>query len=281
MTRTPRKATLLAAAMAAATLVGGGSSASAAGSGPDDRPSKPAEQAGITERGDAFMGWRTSGDTPEHATTSARQSLTASVPGIDVSGHQDSVDWGHWKAEGKKFAYVKATEGDYYQNEDFTQQYNGSYKAGMIRGSYHFANPSGAGAVAQADYFVDHGGGWSGDGKTLPGVLDIEFNPYGANCYGLSDAQMVDWIKAFVNRYKARTGRDAVIYTNGNWWKDCTGNSTAFNSSNPLWIANYNDDPGTMPGGWGFYTFWQYTDSPIDQDVFNGSYDRLKKLATG
>lgn len=266
--------------VAALSLVGGQSAFAADGAGSGTH-TRAVEHADIEQHGDAYMGWKTTGTALQPDRVTARRSLTANVSGIDVSGHQNTVDWAYWVGRGKKFAYVKATEGDYYRNEDFAQQYNGSYDAGMIRGAYHFAIPNGPGGTTQADYFVDHGGGWSADGQTLPGVLDIEFNPYGATCYGLSQSQMVRWIGDFVDRYKARTGRDAVIYTNANWWRNCTGNSTAFSDTNPLWIASYTAEPGPMPGGWPFYTFWQYTDSPIDQDRFNGSYDRLVALAMG
>src|SRR5687767_12855813 len=43
------------------------------------------------------------------------------VDGIDVSSHQGNVDWGHWWRAGKRFAYVKATEGTGYRNAKFTQ----------------------------------------------------------------------------------------------------------------------------------------------------------------
>ena len=151
----------------------------------------------------------------------------------------------------------------------------------MIRGAYHFATPNDSSGATQADYFVNHGGGWSKDGKTLPGVLDIEYNPYGATCYGLSQSSMVSWIKAFSDRYRSRTGRDVVIYTTTDWWSQCTGNSSAFGSTNPLWIARYASTPGTLPAGWGYYTFWQYTSTPIDKDYFNGDLTRLKALANG
>jgi GH25 family lysozyme M1 (1,4-beta-N-acetylmuramidase) len=151
----------------------------------------------------------------------------------------------------------------------------------MIRGAYHFALPNSSSGATQADYFVNHGGGWSRDGKTLPGVLDIEYNPYGATCYGLSQSSMRSWIASFLNRYKYRTGRDAVIYTTTNWWTTCTGNTSQFSATNPLWIARYASTAGTLPSGWGYYTFWQYTDSPIDQDYFNGDLTRVKALALG
>jgi GH25 family lysozyme M1 (1,4-beta-N-acetylmuramidase) len=204
------------------------------------------------------------------------------VSGMDVSGYQGAVDWGTAAANGGQFAYVKATEGTGYVNPDFAQQYNGSYDAGMIRGAYHFATPNTSSGAAQADYFVGNGGGWSADGKTLPPMLDIEYNPYGDECYDLSQADMVNWIADFSNEVLARTGRYPTIYSTTDWWTTCTGNSSAFSGTNPLFIARYSSDAGTLPAGWATWTFWQYADSgtfPGDQDYFNGAYDRLQALA--
>jgi lysozyme len=208
-------------------------------------------------------------------------SVQAVVYGIDVSSYQGNVNWTYWWGQGKRFAYVKATEGTTYRNPYFTQQYNGSYNVGMIRGAYHFALPNVSSGATQAGFFVSNGGGWSRDGKTLPGTLDIEYNPYGATCYGLSASSMVSWIKSFSDSYQSRTGRWPVIYTTTNWWSTCTGNLGDFSSTNPLWIARYASTPGTLPYHWGYYTFWQYSSSPIDQDLFNGAYDRLQALALG
>ncbi|MFJ6747268.1 MULTISPECIES: lysozyme [unclassified Streptomyces] len=208
----------------------------------------------------------------------------ASVEGVDVSGHQGSVNWQTLWNSGVRFAYVKATESTSYTNPSFAQQYNGSYNVGMIRGAYHFATPNTSSGAAQANYFVDHGGGWSKDGKTLPGALDMEYNPYGATCYGLSAAGLVNWMKDFFATYKARTGRDAVIYTSTSWWQQCTGNSGAFGAVNPLWVPRYGSSVGELPAGWGFHTIWQYTSTgPTvgDHNRFNGALDRLQALANG
>jgi GH25 family lysozyme M1 (1,4-beta-N-acetylmuramidase) len=206
----------------------------------------------------------------------------AGLPGLDVSGWQTGIDWNAVKANGAQFAYIKATESTTYQSSEFSSQYTGAYNVGIIRGAYHFATPDTSSGAVQADYFADHGGGWSADGLTLPGMLDIEYNPYGATCYGLSQASMVSWIADFVNEYQARTGRWATIYSTTDWWTTCTGNSGAFAANDPLFIANYNGTPNPLPAGWGTYTFWQYADSgtfPGDQDVFNGTSDRLLALA--
>jgi GH25 family lysozyme M1 (1,4-beta-N-acetylmuramidase) len=247
------------------------------------QPSADARAAGIRAPGQAYMGWHTGPATSAPADEAAPRSIgtLATVEGMDVASHQGNVDWASWWGQGKRFAYVKATEGTYYTNPYFAQQYNGSYNVGMIRGAYHFARPDTTSGATQANYFVDHGGGWSADGKTLPGALDIEYNPYGATCYGLSHSAMVGWIRSFSDQYRARTGRDPVIYSTTDWWTQCTGNNGSFGSTNPLWIARYASSPGTLPAGWSFHTFWQYTSSPLDQNRFNGAYDRLQALANG
>ncbi|MFE4213133.1 lysozyme [Streptomyces sp. NPDC056844] len=242
-----------------------------------------ADTAAVPERGTARMGQGViahdgQGGTPSTGTSAVQ------TEGVDVASHQGNVAWPTLWNSGVKWAYVKATEGTYYKNTYFTQQYTGSYDVGMIRGTYHFATPDTTSGAAQANHFVDNGGGWSRDGRTLPGVLDIEWNPYGAQCYGKTQAAMVAWIRDFVNTYKARTGRDAVIYTATSWWKDCTGNNAGFGTTNPLWVARYNTTVGELPAGWGVYTIWQYTSSgPTvgDHNHFNGALDRVVALANG
>ncbi|WP_299540391.1 lysozyme [uncultured Streptomyces sp.] len=241
------------------------------------------DAAGVPARGTARMGQGViAHDGQGGGTPSVPRAVQ--TEGVDVSSHQGNVAWQTLWNSGVRWAYVKATEGTYYKNTSFTQQYTGSYNVGMVRGTYHFATPDTTGGAAQANYFVDNGGGWSRDGKTLPGVLDIEWNPYGAQCYGKTQAGMVAWIRDFVNTYKARTGRDPVIYTATSWWKDCTGNNAGFGATNPLWVARYNTTVGELPAGWSFYTMWQYTSTgPTvgDHNRFNGALDRVVALANG
>ena len=237
----------------------------------------------ITHPGRDYMGstirahehWRGHAVRPDAAITS----------GIDISAYQGDINWAD-VCPYVGFVYAKATEGTYYTNPDFYNQYEGPYDCGVIRGAYHFANPSNSQGNTQADYFVAHGGGWSGDGLTLPGALDIEYNPYGQECYNLTQSQMVSWISNFINEYAYREHVYPVIYSTTDWWRTCTGDHRwYFGSRDPLWIANYTDSHGgPMPAAWSFYTFWQYRSSgslPGDQDVFNGAYSELKRIAKG
>jgi GH25 family lysozyme M1 (1,4-beta-N-acetylmuramidase) len=205
----------------------------------------------------------------------------AGVPGIDVSSHQGDVDWPHWWGQGVRFAYVKATEGTGYRNPKYGQQFTGSHQVGMVRGAYHFALPDRSDGAAQAHYFVDNGGGWIPDGATLPGALDVEYNPYGDTCYGLAPEAMVRWIGQFSETYHARTGRWPVIYTSTLWWDKCTGRLGDFTATNPVWVARYADSVGPLPHRWTVHAIWQHSSTPIDQNLFNGTMDDLVALARG
>ncbi|WP_369044861.1 GH25 family lysozyme [Sinomonas sp. P10A9] len=220
------------------------------------------------------------------------------VAGVDVSSWQasngtDTVDWPALWNQGARFAYVKATEGNYYTSASWGQQYGNSQNAGMLRGSYHFAIPNWSSGADQATYFAHNGGGWSPDGITMPPALDIEYNPYagrtingvymGNTCYSLSADQMVQWISDFSNTMVSLTGRRPVIYSTTDWWSSCTGNSAAL-SNNPLWIAAYNTSgPGTLPASWSNFSIWQYSsDGPFagDSNVWNGDFPGLQRFAT-
>lgn len=277
-----RRRARLAAAVAITTMLTGGL-ASPAQADPAATPA--GDQAAVdayVKKYDHPMGSQIQKHEPvaqmPQSVNPADSGVLASVEGIDVSGHQGNVDWpAQWNA-GRRFVWVKATEGTGYKNPYFAQQYNGSYNQGFIRGAYHFALPDRSTGAAQATYFSNNGGGWSGDGRTLPGALDMEYNPYGATCYGKTKASMTAWIKDFSDTYKARWNKYPAIYTSTSWWNQCVGSS--FSATNPLWVARYSSTVGALPFDWSVYTVWQYSSTPIDQNTFNGAYDRLVVMAT-
>ena len=204
-------------------------------------------------------------------------------PGIDVSHYQGSINWSSVKAAGIQFAYIKATEGTTYTDPTFSANYTNAYYAGVIRGAYHFAQPGSSAGSTQADFFASHGGAWSKDNLTLPGMLDLE-----GGCYGKSAASMQSWILSFYNEYKARTTRDVVIYTSASWWNTCTGGWSGMSTRSPLFAASWTTASNpVIPSGFPYATIWQYTDNrtvsgisgAVDGDRFNGDHTRLLALA--
>ncbi|WP_417235200.1 cell wall-binding repeat-containing protein [Arthrobacter sp.] len=225
------------------------------------------------------------------------------VLGIDVSHHQGNVDWSHAWGQGVRFAYIKATQSwpsTLYKDPKFSTNYAASAQQGMIRGAYHFAMPAHSSGAAQAKQFLANGGGWSADGKTMPPLLDIEWNPYNAKdypqgkgnrCYGMSPRQLVSWINDFGNTIESATGRLPMIYTAQAWWDDCTGDSTAFKSW-PLHVSRFptadgQKDPFELPEGWTTFNIWQYSSNSnligsgqaVDANVWNGDLTSLRDFA--
>jgi len=260
-------------------------------------PASAAPKPGPTHPESDYMGSSIPASERAQSTRAGARALTAAaapagVPGLDVSHWQGAVDWSTVAANGAKFGYMKATEGVTFLDSQFATNYAGSAAAGILRGAYHFGLPDTSTGAAQADYFMAHGGGWVNDGKTMPPVLDIEYNPYSTSdwagwCYNRTPAQITAWITDFVNRVHDRTNQWPVVYTTSGWWNNCTGSNTAANASTPLWIAPVASDGGNtpaMPAGWTSYTFYQWATSgtfPGDQDVFAGTATELSGFAAG
>jgi lysozyme len=194
------------------------------------------------------------------ATLLGAQPAAAALTGPDVSSWQhpngNAIDWAQVRSAGNSFAFVKATEGPtgYYQNPYFASDWAKARAAGLIRGAYHFARPQYP-AVDQANYFISLVGNRSSPGD-LPPVLDLEQNG------GLAPAALVNWTQAFLSQVQALTNRTPMLYSYPSFIKNDLGNTTQF-AQYPLWLADWTGGPApSFPlGGWGNFTFWQYTDA--------------------
>ncbi len=184
--------------------------------------------------------------------------------GVDVASYQHpngaAINWSRVHASGIGFAAVKATEGGYYRNPYARADLAQARAAGLSVVAYAFAIPNGNGAsgspVTQADYLLRYLGTMS---RSVPVMLDIEYNPYGRTCYGLTARAMVSWISSFNFEVKAKTGRKPIMYVPVYWWAACTGSSTGF-GQRQLWVPDYTTAPSPLlPAGWKTWSFWQYT----------------------
>lgn len=203
------------------------------------------------------------------------------VQGLDISHQQKNPNLTEAHTVGLSFVYIKATEGPTYTDPKFTDHYRAATDASFLRGGYHIARPDLSDGATQAQYFLSHGGGWTNDGKTLPGLLSIGLED---DCAGMTPAETQDWIKGFVETYEDATKRSPVIGTRNEWWVECTGNTPQFNQKSALLLANWGNSVGMIPGGWQFATIWQYKEGVAwggNSNIFNGNADALKKLADG
>jgi GH25 family lysozyme M1 (1,4-beta-N-acetylmuramidase) len=221
--------------------------------------------------------------TPSLTTTAA---VASYEQGVDVASFQHpggaAIDWSQVAASGIRFAAVKATEGAYYQNPYALTDLAQAQAAGLSAVAYAFAIPNGNGSsgspATQADYLLNYLGTES---RTVPIMLDIEYNPYGGECYGLSATAMVSWISAFDAEIQAQTGRLPIIYAPPGWWSDCTGGSAAFGQV-PSWVPDYSSTGSpSLPAGWTSWTLWQYASTgtvPGIQDSGHTDLDQAPAL---
>ena len=254
------------------------------------------------KKGGATVGWgaKAQADDKQNLTGAQDETLPSGTPtlavvplttksgwkpswgilGQDVSNHQPNINWKAQYAGGSRFSWMKTSEGTTYVDPTFSNHYTGAREAGLVTGGYHFALPSQSSGRTQAEIFIKNGGGWSADGKTLPGMLDLEYNPYpslGNTCFGMSQSQLKAWTWDFMNTYKEKTGRYPTIYSTTDWWNTCMGGTGEFKAA-PLHIANYSTGPGYMPGGSTSFDIWQFSSvAPFagDSNVFNGSQAEL------
>jgi GH25 family lysozyme M1 (1,4-beta-N-acetylmuramidase) len=187
--------------------------------------------------------------------------------GIDVSKWQGTINWPMVAAAGKRFVIAKATEGVGYEDGKYDVNKAGAMAAGLKFGAYHFArpdlNPNGA---EEADWFVDTAG--YQPGMLIP-TLDLE--RYGT----LTDAQLIDWVKAWLGRVYERLGVRAMIYASPSFWQTYMGNTRWFadNGYPVLWVAHWGvTNPSVPATNWGgrSWTFWQYTDNGTVPGITGG-----------
>jgi len=203
----------------------------------------------------------------------------ATTKGVDVSYHNGTIDWAKVKAAGNEFAFVRISDGTGFRDPQFATNWAGARAAGMIRGIYQFFRPS-QDVVAQADMVIAAAGTPApGD---LPPVIDVEATG------NLSPASVAARVRIWVDRVKAATGIDPIVYTGKFFWRDQVGGPTSF-ARNPLWIAQYTTLCPDLTPPWDTWAFWQYSDTGsvpglsggVDVDRFNGSLDELRALAGG
>lgn len=233
--------------------------------------------------------------------------------GIDVSRWQEKVDWKKIKAQGFEFVFVRATQGISVKDSLFAAHWAGAKAAGLLRGAYHFFEPTQDG-VTQAHFFLKTLGDDLGE---LPPVFDLESNqtpPYprpGDKVVVVDNATLSKRSQEWIKTVQTKAGRTPIMYTRARFWndfmKDRQGKYPEWAAPMKLWTANYifaDREPApdeiewfmpkvAVPKSWPKWDFWQFTDdakrdgitnkdgiqSKIDLNLFNGTVDELKEFA--
>src|SRR5262249_20877157 len=143
----------------------------------------------------------------------AAAQTAGTLPGIDVSHWQGSINWNAVDTAGIRFAFTKATEGTSYVDPQLGRNLSEMRRLGIVRRAYLFGHPNVSG-TSQAQHFVNNvrsanGGPLSG---CLQLCLDLEVTD------GRTPAQVWSWTQSFIAEVQRLSGRPGIIYTSPSFW---------------------------------------------------------------
>jgi lysozyme len=211
------------------------------------------------------------------------------IPGIDISSHQQHIDWAAIPKTEVSFAFARATIGAHAVDAQFVNNWKSINDAGLIRGAYHFFWPLSP-WQDQADNFIAAVGKLVP--RDLPPCLDLE-EAYLKQDPGhdvWTDApqnQVLSMILGWLQRVESALGVKPIVYTRQNFIENLLNDGVKSLAEHPLWIAQYTTaSQPKLPPQWDSWAFWQYSEvgtvsgvsGNVDKDWFNGSMDDLKVL---
>jgi lysozyme len=198
--------------------------------------------------------------------------------GIDISHYQGNVIAEMSAKDSLRFVICKATQGDYYVDNDFRTNWHNIKEKGFIRGAYHFYvcadDP-----IKQAAHFANTISDI--EATDISPILDIE---QGGMSKAVSPEQMEKDILVFLKHLQHLVKRKPIIYTDYAFAQEYFKDSTI--AQYDLWLAEYSGaTKPKIPNLWKEkgIKIWQKSSHYkayarfIDLDVAHGSIQNLIK----
>lgn len=176
--------------------------------------------------------------------------------GIDVASYQGATpNWGN-----SQVAAIKVDQGISYNNPYWVSQLTSARSHGIRIVFYHYPNFSNS-VVSEVHHFLSvvtpH--------LVANDVLCLDWEWYDQS--GVTPDEARVFKDAWFSTIKPMVTQKCILYSDVNNWTTVDQNS---NCGDGLWIAEYNDQPGTVS----IHHPWighQYSDTPVDQDAWNFS----------
>ncbi|WP_036930575.1 GH25 family lysozyme [Prevotella sp. 10(H)] len=197
------------------------------------------------------------------------------VQGIDVSHHQQKIDWDKLDKKSVQFAFIKATEGGNHKDSMFQLNWREARQNKILSGAYHFFTFCKDGEEQARNYihYVPR------DSIDLPPIIDLE---YGGNCAAENRKEdLIGEITKYFEIIEDHYQQKVIIYTTNEFYRNYLVNRFP---DNPIWIRNILSKPN-LPDkrDW---MFWQFTNrgrvkgihTVVDLNVFNGTKEEFSKL---
>ncbi|MEF9917863.1 MAG: GH25 family lysozyme [Eubacterium sp.] len=200
-----------------------------------------------------------------------------SIKGVDVSTYQGFINWPILAKNDIVFAFIKATEGSSFEDDDFQYNFTEALKTPLMIGAYHFFSYESTGQ-AQADHYIKT---VPLSDRCLPPVVDIEFYGQYSRFNVPDEDQTRKELSVLLEKLNAHYAKKPIIYTSSKVYNLYIAD---YFQDYPIWISNYSGSPSlTDKRPW---TFWQYTNkgvmpgysgySPnIDLNVYRGTKEEF------
>jgi lysozyme len=222
----------------------------------------------------------------------ALTTLLANDPGkgVDVSENQGDIDWAKVKAAGVGWAFIRSSDGDYFDKNYSAARVQSVRVAGLIFGCYHYCriasdanNQRDGRTEAAMAYYLAARYGWGKKGD-FPLVYDAEKDPTDSDTFqGQPAVKAAAHVANFVRAYAGLTGHYPIFYTNPDTWSLLSPvmapTDLVAMAKCPLYIADWGVPTPRALTGLQSWSFWQRDDhgtvngitGPVDSDVFAGS----------
>lgn len=178
-------------------------------------------------------------------------------------------DLSHWNGDNVDvnagdFVVIKVSQGTTWEDskaKDYVQRLNSD----QLVGCYHYLTASDDinKAWLESDHFV----------KTVIG-LGLMYKSLLVVDYENESLGHQDYLLKFLEGVKIMTGLDCVVYCSSSETKKLKKTAK---SGYPLWVAHYKCDKPKV-NSWNSWLMWQFTYTPWDMDLFNGSKEDWLKL---
>jgi lysozyme len=213
----------------------------------------------------------------------------------DGKNFVNQIDWQKLKAQGVKFAYVKLSEGEAYQDPGAIAQAKEILAAGILLGFYHFFRASKDPEKQATNHYqkvcnalaeLRQAGYENIYRDLLASMFDLE--PVYQMRNGVTlDVDHIDQLpkgeyakraRACLEEYRLLSGKLPLAYLYPAFGIE-QGLGLELGNTYPLWIANYGKAKNTapkapkIPKGFGTYAVWQWTGS----GVLDGSPNAIDK----
>ena len=198
------------------------------------------------------------------------------LKGIDISHHQDKIDWFKVKDE-VSFVFVKATEGSDFIDSNFKSNIDSIKKYQIPYSAYHFFTFCSSGknqALNLINTFLI-------DSNSLSPVIDLEFLGK-CNENKKDDFDVKKEIKDFLDTIQQHYNKTPIIYTTYEFYNTYLVNDF---KEYHYWIRDLFKEPKLSDNK--DFVFWQYSNcvkinginGNIDMNVFKGNIEKLKSLS--